>query len=106
MARIVDMGRRLGPQRVVCVLDQHLDSYDGKGAFLGTDLVREMRHRGFGGLIFIQSANDELDDERLYIAAGADGCLGKAVKGGAQQMLCVIARHWHQRFGDVPASML
>ena len=23
VARVVDMGRRLGPQRVVCVLDQH-----------------------------------------------------------------------------------
>ena len=58
-----------------------------------------MRRRGFTGLIIIQSANDELEDERDYMAAGADGSVGKAVQGGKQTMLTVISRLWHQRFG-------
>ena len=98
--RVVAMGRRLvDPSRVVCVLDQNLDSYE-KGVFTGTDLVREMRRRGFDGLVIIQSANDELEDERDYTAAGADGSVGKAVQGGAQTMLAVLSRLWHQRFGE------
>ena len=101
--RIVEMGRRLGPTRVVCVLDQNLDGYD-QGAFLGTDLAREMRRRGFEGLLIIHSANDSVDDEREYLAAGADGSVGKAVKGGSAGMLAVISRLWHQRFG-IPSPL-
>ena len=99
VARIVDLERRLGQARVVCILDQNLDSYD-QGGFLGVTLVREMRNRGVKCLLIIQSANDELQDEREYLAAGADGTLGKAVKGGAGAMLSVISRLWWERFGE------
>ena len=68
------------------------------GSSQGTALFGELRSRGFGGLLIIQSANDELEDERAYIAAGADGSVGKAVKGGVQTMLGVLARLWHEKF--------
>jgi hypothetical protein len=95
--RVLDMGRRLGDAHVILVLDQNLDGYE-EGRFLGTGLVGELRRRGFNGVLVIQSANDELEDEKAYVAAGADGSIGKAVKGGAQTMLSVIGRLWHARF--------
>ena len=49
-------------------------------------------------MIIIQSANDELEDEHAYTDAGADGSIGKAVKGGVQSMLRVLGRAWHERF--------
>ena len=52
-------------KRVVCIIDQHLDGYDA-GSFTGMGLVNELRQRGFNGLLVIQSANDELEDERSY----------------------------------------
>ena len=61
--------------------------------------MRELRRRGFGGVLVIQSANDELEDEQMYKAAGADGSIGKAVKGGVPAMLEVLGRLYHLRFG-------
>ena len=46
-----------------------------------------LRRRGFGGVLVIQSANDELEDEQMYKAAGSDGSIGKAVKGGFRRCL-------------------
>ena len=57
--RVVAMGRRLGPEKVVCILDQNLDSYE-EGFFTGTGLVGEMRRSGFEGLIVIQSAKHSI----------------------------------------------
>jgi len=94
---VVSVAERLGDERVVCVLDQNIDNYD-EGAFIGTDLVRELRRHGFAGLVIIHSANDELADEQEYLAAGADGCIGKAVKGGIEAVLKVIGRLWHAKF--------
>ena len=65
-----------------------------------TQSTRELRRRGFGGLIVIQSANDGLNDERSYLEAGADGSIGKAVKGGATKILSVLGRLWQARFRD------
>ena len=100
---VVAKGRRLGNARVVCVIDQNLEAY-AEGAFYGTELIKEMRARDFDGLVIVQSANDGPEDERAYLAAGADGCLGKAIKGGAPAMLTVICRLWHQRFGEASAA--
>jgi hypothetical protein len=151
---VVAQAARLGDENVLCILDQNLDAYE-RGVFTGTGLVSELRRCGFGGLVVIQSANDELEDERTYLAAGAgrfdrtvipnlfpachmpeprhlnafsqrlyslpskapisihgrvsaesrlisrcvpDGCIGKAVKGGAQAILDVLSRLWHNKF--------
>ena len=48
----------------------------------------------------IQSANDELEDEQAYVAAGADGSIGKAAKGGVSEILAVLGRLYHSRFGE------
>jgi hypothetical protein len=96
--RVLDMAARLGDERVVCILDQNLDCYD-EGKFQGTALVRKLRLRDFRGLLVIQSANDALDDERDYKAAGADGSIGKAVKGGVPAMIDILSRLYHARFG-------
>ena len=72
MEQVLKMAKRLGDHRVLCIIDQNLDDFDA-GAFTGTGLVRELRERGFGGLLVIQSANDELEDEQGYLDAGADG---------------------------------
>ena len=42
--------------------------------------------------------NDELDDERSYVAAGADGSIGKAVKGGVPEVLSKLGQLWHARW--------
>ena len=34
------------------------------------------------------------------VAAGADGCVGKAVKGGTTAILSTISQLWYQRFGN------
>ena len=91
------MAARLGDDRVLCIFDQNLDGFEA-APVTGTGLVRELRRRGFGGLLVIQSANDEQDDAQAYKAAGADGNIGKAVKGGIPEMLDVLGRLWHARF--------
>ena len=95
---LLEMAERLGDERVLCICDQNLDSFE-TAAFTGMGLVRELRQRGFKGLFVIQSANDELEDEQAYLAAGADGSFGKAVRGGIPEMLDVLGRLHHARFG-------
>ena len=63
-----------------------------------------VRGRGFGGLLIIQSANDDPADEKNYLAAGADGSFGKAVKGGIQEKLGSLGRLYHARFGTQGGS--
>ena len=67
--------------------------------------VRALRQRGFGGVLVIQSANDELEDEEAYKAAGADGSIGKAVRGGVPVMLGVLGRLYHARFGGAQPAV-
>jgi len=102
---VIELAATHGDQRVLVILDQNLDGYD-EGHFMGTGLVHELRQRGFGGLLVIQSANDQLDDEQRYLEAGADGSIGKAVKGGASKILSVLGRLWQARFreGDAPTT--
>ena len=57
---VLAKAKRLGDERVLCVLDQNLDGYGEQGYFMGTGLARELRRRGFNGLVIIQSANDEV----------------------------------------------
>ena len=102
--QVLSMAARLGDERVLCVLDQNLDGFDA-GRFIGTDLVKELRRRGFGGVLVIQSANDEHEDEAAYKAAGADGSIGKAVKGGVSVMIDKLAQLYHERLGGGKARV-
>jgi len=68
-----------GAENVVCIFDQHMDSYPS-GKVLGTDVLRELRNGGFKGLVFIRSANDDVESVSLYRGAGANGCLSKSSK--------------------------
>ena len=95
--QVLEMAERLGDERVLCIFDQNIE-FDA-GGFTGTDLVQELRARGFSGLLVIQSANDEADDERMYVDAGADGSIGKAVKGGISEMLGLLGQFWHAKYG-------
>ena len=72
------------------IFDQNLTNYD-EGALYGTALCRQLRQRGFSGCLVIQSANDEIAAEREYLAAGADGCLGKVLRGGPREIIQRIA---------------
>ena len=122
--RVLTLAGRLGHERVVCILDQNL-TYGAAGHYLGTDLVRQLRSRGFVGVCVVQvrvntrtmlqewqlsdlrarcarcaqSANDAPEDAQLYIEAGADGSMGKAVKGGVKGMVDVVGRVWLAKFG-------
>ena len=62
----------------------------------GTGLCRELRQRGFSGCLVIQSANDEISAEREYLAAGANGCLGKVLRGGPEELVRRLAALWAQ----------
>jgi len=95
--RVLEMAARLGEDRILCILDQNID-FDA-GSITGTDLVGDLRARGFGGLLVIQSANDEAEDKRGYVAAGADGSIGKAVKGGVPEMISHLAELWDAKYG-------
>eukprot|EP00667_Euglena_gracilis_P005188 EG_transcript_5220 len=63
----------------IIVLDQHLDWDDG--AYLGSDLVRELRQLRFDGFVCIRSAEDGPSDQALYWRAGANCSLGKDLLG-------------------------
>jgi len=87
---VCELAERYGQDRVIGLFDQNLTSYH-EGTIYGTGLCRELRQRGFGGCLAIQSANDEAAAEREYIAAGANGCLGKVLRGGPDELLSRIA---------------
>ena len=95
---VLAVAARLGDERVVCVLDENIDGYQ-EGSFTGTQLIGKLRGRGFRGLMIVQSANDDPADEKNYLAAGADGSFGKAVRGGIQEKLDTLGRLYHARFG-------
>lgn len=56
----------------------------GTRLILGTNLAKELRSRGYQGLILIRSADAAEDDEKIYKTGGAvDGCIGKNASGVA-----------------------
>ena len=97
---VAKLAAHQGEQRLVVLLDQNLDYRDTPHAtsFKGTDLCRMLREQYcFGGLIFIQSADDDAESEKAYIGAGADGCLGKGLKHGHESLLRKLAvAYWHK----------
>ena len=60
----------------IAILDQNLD-YGGNSNLLGTDLVMQLRAKGFRGLICIRSGNVAPEDEAQYYRAGVDCVYGK-----------------------------
>ena len=97
---VLEKARRLGHERVVCLFDENLDGYED-GSFKGSEIIAELRARHFTGLAIIRSANDEPNAVRDYIAAGADGFIGKAVKGGHKAAVAIIRRLWHSKHADL-----
>lgn len=93
--RVMQLCAEHGEERVVLILDQNIDQY-AEGALYGTDLCCKIRERGFRGTIAISSANDELQDEREYLHAGADVCIGKGLTGGVPTILAKLANAHHK----------
>ena len=52
----------------------------------------------------VHTANDEPDAVLSYIHAGADGCVGKAPKGGTTTVLGQIAAAFRRRGAAVSAG--
>ena len=77
------------------MLDQNIDRY-AEGALYGTELCEQIRASGFRGTVVINSANDELQDERDYLRAGADTCIGKGLTGGVGALLAKLASAQHK----------
>eukprot|EP00667_Euglena_gracilis_P003079 EG_transcript_3085 len=59
----------------IVICDQHLDY--GDQHYLGTDLVRALRDRGFRGLLCMRSSDIGEEEQELYHAAGAHCAFGK-----------------------------
>ena len=81
--RVLRFAGQYGEDKTFVILDQNLDGYP-EGRVYGTDITKELRVSGFGGPIFIRSANDDIDSVSKYIRAGATGSLSK---GGRMQEL-------------------
>jgi DNA-binding NarL/FixJ family response regulator len=62
----------------IVILDQHL-LYSHE--HLGTDLVRKLLARGYGGMVCIRSADDSAEDVALYARSGAHCSFGKDLLG-------------------------
>jgi len=90
---VMELAERHGHDRVCGLFDQNLTNYH-EGAVFGTGLCRELRQRGFCGCLVIQSANDEICAEREYLAAGANGSLGKVLRGGPEELIRRLAALW------------
>jgi len=88
---VMTLAERHGHDQVIGVFDQNLTNYH-EGEVFGTELCRELRQRGFTGVLVIQSANDEVGAEREYLAAGADGCVGKVIRGGPKELVDRLAQ--------------
>jgi CheY-like chemotaxis protein len=107
VASVPDVVMRLAEERnhqVFCVFDQNLTNYH-EGEIFGTSLCRELRNRGFHGAIVIQSANDEMAAEREYLAAGANGCLGKVIRGGPTELVGKLAAFWREASINSPLGV-
>eukprot|EP00667_Euglena_gracilis_P004969 EG_transcript_4998 len=83
----------------VVILDQHMHF---SCTYLGTDLVRQLRTRGFPGLICVRSANDGEADCERYRRAGAHCCFGKDVVGS--MMMEQLKSAYVQLKFEVPSS--
>jgi len=91
--RVMALASTHGEDCVIVVLDQNIEY--SEGALYGTELCMQIRALGFRGTMLINSANDELQDERDYLQAGADGSIGKGISGGVGVILAKLAELHH-----------
>jgi len=68
----------VGAHNVIVLIDQNMEYPEG--SVYGSELIAQMRRKGFVGLAAIRSANDSPKDEELYLDAGADGVVSKGLK--------------------------
>ena len=94
LARLAEGGVRAS--QTLLILDQHMD-YD-EGSIEGTTLCRRLRSEmGWDGVIIIRSANDESAAQAEYLAAGADGVMGKGMDMMASQP-ALLAKLYYRRY--------
>lgn len=89
---VLEIAAAHGERNTTCIFDQNLDRYP-EGQVYGTEVTRLLRESGFGGLIFIRSANDTVEDLECYRKAGANDVLSKQhnVKKLAIELLTKVA---------------
>jgi CheY-like chemotaxis protein/signal transduction histidine kinase len=75
---VEQLAAKHGALRVAVILDQNLDFDGSEGTILGTELCRELRAHGFGGLVAIASANDDSESRDEFLRSGANLTLGKS----------------------------
>jgi len=75
---VLQASSELGHHNIVGLFDQNMEYPE---AFVtGTGLTRQLRARGFEGLIVIRSANDSLESMNQYYEAGADALISKSTR--------------------------
>ena len=101
-ATVLEAAREHGDGNVICIFDQNMDGYGPGRSVTGTDVVRAVRKAGFQGCIFIRSANDEPEMQRMYLQAGADGHLAKDNHGPQMAKAMMTAYKRRVRMGHFP----
>ena len=79
-------------EKIVCILDQHMEY--AEGTVLGTDIIKEVRSKGFEGLMFIRSANEDFEAVQFYKTAGATGHLTKGCD--VRTLASTIKQQYHR----------
>jgi hypothetical protein len=82
----------------VVILDQNIEFIElgVNRVVYGTDLAKQLRSHGYGGLLILRSANMEASDIEEYMRDGAiDECLGKA--GSSQEVARGIRKAYRAR---------
>ena len=75
VSTVLNVAEEHGEEKIVCLLDQNMDTYK-EGKLLGTQVTEELRSHGFGGTVFIVSANDDQAAVESYLASGAGNHMG------------------------------
>ncbi|KAL3917887.1 MAG: hypothetical protein SGPRY_006226 [Prymnesium sp.] len=91
-----DFVASLDPQPDIVLVDQNLNNPVTCDYFcLGTDLIPQLRSKGYTGKIIIKSANQSSADRAFYLANGADDSMDKILKDDA--FACKLATVLHEK---------
>ena len=90
---VLEAAAKHGDQRVICVFDENMDQYAGRGRVSGSAVTKQLREAGFQGCIFIRSANDSAGEVDGYCKAGADNGLSKRDKIAHRTLQIIRAVH-------------